>query len=245
MLDRTGVFAAAALAGLVALMATGSRAGCVATAFGAAMMLIGMWILRRPAGRRLPALLLAAGAVAVAGLVLGTAAVHFGPKLADAADRMRIYGITMDLIAARPWTGYGLGSFPTVFAAARPETVSQVWTKAHNVYLELAFDLGVPAAALLVAAVLWLLALCVRGVLVRRDNGLMPVVGLAASVLIGSHALLDFSAQIPAVAVTWMAMLGVAVAQSWPRASRDGRRIREDGGASFPHAGREARSAAP
>ncbi|MGE4218222.1 MAG: O-antigen ligase family protein [Alphaproteobacteria bacterium] len=244
-LDRTGIFAAVAFAGLLALLGTGSRAGIVATACGVAVLFLGIWIVRRPVAGRISALSAAGGAVAGVGLIAGAAALRFGPQLTDAADRLRIYGITLDLIAARPWTGYGLGSFPTLFASVRPDTVTQVWNQAHNVYLELALDLGIPAAAVMLCAILWLLSCCVRGMLVRRRDGVLPASGLAASALIGSHSLLDFSVQIPAVAVTWMALLGVAVAQSWSEASQAGPRIIGPGGASSPRAEQGTRSAEP
>ncbi|MCP4196499.1 MAG: hypothetical protein GY762_05045, partial [Proteobacteria bacterium] len=42
--------------------------------------------------------------------------------------------------------------------------------------------------------------------------------GLAATTLVSSHALFDFSLQIPAVAITYAAIMGLAVAQSFSSA---------------------------
>ncbi|MDF2096672.1 hypothetical protein [Aquibaculum arenosum] len=38
---------------------------------------------------------------------------------------------------------------------------------------------------------------------------------VAASLLVGVHALSDFSLQLPAVTVTWLVLLALGVAQSW------------------------------
>jgi hypothetical protein len=48
----------------------------------------------------------------------------------------------------------------------------------------------------------------------RKENAIIPAVGASVSVLVGSHALVDFSLQLQAVAITYMALLGVGVAQS-------------------------------
>lgn len=242
LLGTTGLYVFSALALLMALPATGSRAGNAAVGIGVLTLAAGAWIARRPPERRWRAAMAALG-LAAAGVAIAAGWLVGGDLPADAASRLQVYAITVDLIAARPLTGYGLGAFPSVFAAARPETVSQVWTQAHDTYLELTLELGLPAAAALLAAVLWLVVLCVRGMLIRRRDRLLPVVGLASSALIGSHALLDFSVQVPAVAVTWLALLGVAVAQS--RSSAEAVTTFGADGASAPRAAPAPRSAAP
>jgi hypothetical protein len=42
-----------------------------------------------------------------------------------------------------------------------------------------------------------------------------PAIGFAASVVVGIHAAVEFSLQVPAVAVVYAALLGLGVAQSW------------------------------
>ena len=65
-------------------------------------------------------------------------------------------------------------------------------------------------------SIIWLSVICLRGVWVRRRNWLYPALGFGASVLVGAHAFVDFSLQIPAVAYTYALMLSVGVAQSFP-----------------------------
>lgn len=215
---KAWLYIGALLLCLVALAATASRGGIAASAIGFVVFCVGLLVFRRPPAKR-PAVLLAATAVLVA--IAGLAVIVIldrGMSFHGGEDRMRVYRITLDLILARPFQGYGLGAFPGVFAAVRPETVTQVWTEAHNGYLELALDLGIPAAACFLLALLGLAGRCVRGLLTRRRDGYLPVLGLASSLLVGSHALLDFSIQIPAVAAIWAAIMGIAVAQSWSSA---------------------------
>jgi hypothetical protein len=48
----------------------------------------------------------------------------------------------------------------------------------------------------------------------RQENVTVPRVAVGAAFLVGVHALVDFSLQIQAVALTFMAVLGAGVAQS-------------------------------
>jgi O-antigen ligase len=88
--------------------------------------------------------------------------------------------------------------------------------KAHNTYLELALEAGIPAAAALVLSVFSFAALCLLALL-RRKAVRFALAGLGATVLVGAHALVDFSLQMPAVAITYAALLGVCAAQSLRR----------------------------
>jgi hypothetical protein len=58
------------------------------------------------------------------------------------------------------------------------------------------------------------------GVFQRRRDGIYPAIAVAATVLVGVHAVVDFSLQIPAVAVTYAAILGMGVAQSFSTTTR-------------------------
>ena len=88
-------------------------------------------------------------------------------------------------------------------------------TCAHNTYLENALELGVPAAAALVLAIGWIVIICVSAVLRHRRQAFLPCLGVSATVLVGLHATVDYSLQIPAVAMAYAAILGAACAQSF------------------------------
>ena len=82
------------------------------------------------------------------------------------------------------------------------------WDKAHNTYLELLQGLGIPAATILIAAVGSLVWLCVSGAISRRRFVTAPLAASAATAAVLLHAFVDFSLQMQAVAITWMALLG-------------------------------------
>lgn len=134
--------------------------------------------------------------------------------------RPALYSLSLQAISAAPWTGYGLGTFLPAFGIYRDTTLSSplVWDFAHNTYLELAMDLGVVGAGLFYAAVAVVLGTCLQGVARRRRDHVYPVLAVSAATLLAAHGLVDFSAQIPAVAVTLAFLLGLGYTQSWSSA---------------------------
>ena len=89
------------------------------------------------------------------------------------------------------------------------------YDRAHNTWLENLFELGIPAALALFLSIGGLALTCLRGVRERHRDWAIPATGVAATVLVGVHALLDFSLQIPAVGILYACIMGVACAQSW------------------------------
>jgi O-antigen ligase len=128
--------------------------------------------------------------------------------------RMEVYAQTWQAVQAAPWTGYGAGSFEKTFPLSADARVSN-WDKAHNDWLEAVFELGWPAALLWFAVLASLGLRCLVGFFRRHRDQVYPLVGFCACVLVGLHSMVDFSLQIPAVAVTFSALLGVGIAQSW------------------------------
>ena len=132
-------------------------------------------------------------------------------------NRSQVYEQTWQAIEQSPWTGYGLGSYEQTFPLFADErTVNTV--KAHNDWLEMMFELGLPAAAVWFAVLAGLSLRCLAGFFRRWRDHIYPAVGFCAAFLVGLHALVDFSLQIPAVAVTFAVLLGVGVAQGWSSA---------------------------
>lgn len=136
----------------------------------------------------------------------------------DLNYRLNSYALTADGVEDSPWFGFGYGSFERSFKLYRDESVEALLDKAHNTYLENLFELGWPAALALFACVGWLALICLRGLRQRGRDWVYPATGLAATTLVAIHALVDFSLQIPATAVTYTAIMGAACAQS--RSSR-------------------------
>ncbi|PTQ13144.1 hypothetical protein CLG96_03160 [Sphingomonas oleivorans] len=135
----------------------------------------------------------------------------------DGIDRLPLFELTRRMIDSAPWTGQGYGGFASLLPLYRDMTLPgrQTFTLAHNSYLELAAELGLPAAAMLAAVIVWLALLCLVGAYRRNRDSVFPSLAFAASVLVGVHALTDFSIQIPAVGCLYAALLGVGNAQAW------------------------------
>src|SRR6185437_8278135 len=120
------------------------------------------------------------------------------------------------MIADSPWLGLGLGTFERGYPRYASQVYPFVMDKAHNDYLEFAAGVGLPAAIAWWAGLGWCVWFCVRGVLVRRRNRIYAMAAIGATVVIAFHSLFDFSLQIPAVALTYSAILGMGLAQAIP-----------------------------
>lgn len=138
--------------------------------------------------------------------------------------RPEAYRLTAGAIIDAPLTGHGYGAFLPAFRMYRDTALpdSGVWDYAHNVHLEAAMDLGLPAAVLLYAALAVVLAACARGLLRRRRDQVYPAVAIAAAALLGVHGLVDFSVQMPAIAATLALLLGIGYAHAWRTSETQG-----------------------
>jgi O-antigen ligase len=130
--------------------------------------------------------------------------------------RIGLYVITMRSILAAPWLGYGYGTFVDVFPMFRDQSVTTTgqWTVAHDTYLEALQGLGLVFGPMLVTTVAVLVWRCVKGAATRQMNETLPGVAAGVAFLLGAHALVDFTLQLQAIALTFMALLGAGVAQS-------------------------------
>ena len=202
---------------VVALLFSHSRAGlvsawaglfvfCLAIAGGAARRFAG--------GPRLAVLALLAGLVLLAwsGATTLSRLVRAGD---DAPLRLRIFEQTLLAIQDRPLLGSGLGTFREAFRPYRTPDMLDPVHQAHNSYLELAMELGIPAACLILLALAALQYRLLLGLLRRRRRRVFPALGIAATTLAGLHSLVDFGLQNSAIAALYAVLLGTACAQSW------------------------------
>jgi O-antigen ligase len=200
-----------------ALFLSLSRGGCLSTALAVVALFIVLLLSRRIKNNAAVMLLLAAIGLVAWG-VLTQSGDHLIERLNDISsenqDRWLVYDILSKANVENRWLGVGYGSFEKSFRLYRDETIAAYYDKAHNTYLENIFELGLFQASALFLAILLAALLCLRGVWIRRKDWLYPAVGFAASVLVGAHALVDFSLQIPAVAFTYALIMGAAVGQS-------------------------------
>ncbi|MFN4354439.1 O-antigen ligase family protein [Parvibaculum sp.] len=213
---------AATLALIVALFLTASRAGIVSSLIAMFALLAFQTGSGRGKGRS-GIFALIALSIAGAGFIAG------GDRFAHRIDnsgfwfsedtlRHEIFVTTLEAIRSVPLTGTGYGTYETAIETYRAGVgaIFDIWQKTHNTYLESAVELGLPAALALHGAILWLAIICFLGFRTRRRGRAFPALGVAATLLVGLHALVDFSLQIPAVALLYAFIMGLAVAQANP-----------------------------
>lgn len=140
-----------------------------------------------------------------------------------------------DMVAAiqtAPLTGTGYGSLQYVFPQYRnPACISLDLTldRGHNGYLELAMGMGLPSLIVLLLGASYLTITLVSGAAARRRLRLAPAAALGTLALVTVHTGLDFSLQIPGIAVFTASILALGVAASCPAATRHRRDLNSKG----------------
>jgi O-antigen ligase len=144
-----GMSAAILACGLV----SASRAGAILLLLETCTVFALTW--SASARRTIP--LFAAGVTALAAVAGGEVLLH---RLRDPdpfQDRREIFEASLSMIGARPWSGYGLGNFATVYPEFARYDPGAAVEHAHNDWLEWSTEGGLPYAAawmLLLIAVL-------------------------------------------------------------------------------------------
>jgi O-antigen ligase len=130
--------------------------------------------------------------------------------------RLDTYARSMAAIKDYLWIGSGLGTFQDVFPAYRLDIAADqvIWDKAHNDYIELVLGLGLPAALLVLVAILALVIKALEGFFSRRRDAHYCAIAVCVSVLVALHSLVDFSLQIQANALSFALLLGLGLGQS-------------------------------
>lgn len=205
----------------VALLYSHSRGALLSLGIGLAVWLVCLLVARIVSLRRgalLAVVALAAGGVLL--LLLGE--VTIGRLVTGESDltgdRPNLMRLTLTAIEDAPLTGHGLGTFDLAFRPYRdlnlPRPVS--YDFAHSFWLETIMELGIPAALSLFASAALIFLICARGLVARRRDQIYPATAMAAATVLGAHGVVDFSIQMPAMAVLLATLLGLGYAQSWP-----------------------------
>ncbi len=117
------------------------------------------------------------------------------------------------MIAANPWLGTGPGTYMHAFSRYQPqETAGKVVNHAHNDYLELAAEIGLPG---LLAALWCIAALLSSAIAGLREQPIhrLRVVGMGAlcgCVSLLTHSLVEFNFHIPANAFLLVVCAAIA-----------------------------------
>jgi len=110
--------------------------------------------------------------------------------------RREILSGTIAMIHSRPWTGFGLGTFRTVYPAYASIDFGAVVQHAHNDWAEWAADGGIPFSLLVLSIAIWS---------VRRTFRTVWGIGMVAVFV---HAAVDFPLQRPVLELWLFALLG-------------------------------------
>jgi O-antigen ligase len=208
--------AGAALTCFFALLLTGSRGGLICTCAGL-MAAIGLMA----ASGRKKKLGYIAGAGMIA-LVLASVWLSSEGRIGSEGfvdnGRLRVYTLCLDVIRQHPLFGTGVGTFEQYFPSVRTGDFNTwgVWDYAHSTILEIAVEMGIPAAVMVGAAAFAALLMLARAALKAAEPGrgssLAAVAGIA--VLTYLHAAIDFSLQIPGYLIVFGLLLGCGLARS-------------------------------
>lgn len=201
----------------VAVVFSKSRMGILACLVAAGVT-SSLQLLASPRQRRVfaPILALAAASLLLA-LWIGIepVAARFGildqEFAAPGRGRLEIWRDTSQLIAARPWMGAGLGAFPAAYTSVQTAFLDRFVHHAHNDYLQLAAELGVPAATIVFGTMLAVLLRCAWFARSPSSPSGQAVAlgasgGLAALL---THSLTDFNLYVPANALTLSCVLAL------------------------------------
>jgi O-antigen ligase len=214
--DLTMVLAASASGALaVALLLTISRAGIAALLVGVALFLIWETLSQRHRLR--------------ASVILGSLAAMFlisalALRSVDGlAERLTVAGRDADLrvilfsshwtaFRTAPWSGFGLGAFPTVnqLVMTREALPALFDVRAvHNLYLQWLEEGGVVGSVAMLALFLCLAWPILKGGFRTDTAGIWCRATLCASVVFLIHGITDFALQVPAIEALAVMILGV------------------------------------
>ncbi|NVO05481.1 MAG: O-antigen ligase C-terminal domain-containing protein [Rhodoferax sp.] len=122
-------------------------------------------------------------------------------------SRLTLWSNVLDLIAQKPWLGWGWGElhyahFITLYPGER---FCEIMGNAHNLPLQLAVELGVPAALLVCGALAWWVARAKPW----RERDATRQMAWSVLVVIGAHSLLEYPLwygpfQVAAMLAVWM-----------------------------------------
>jgi hypothetical protein len=209
--------------GLVAVhVASRSRGGLIALVAGL-LVVGGTWarVASQRGSGRLRAAPLALGVLIVLGfglaVVPGDTRAHLATILRGRPDasgdyRLDVARDTVRLWAAHPMLGAGLGAYADAFPAFKRAHGEVRTTHAEDDVLEFVAESGLVGIA--IAA--WLAAVVLRGLVLRLRHGHDPfrksiAVGAAGAVAaLAVHSLFDFNLRLPANALVFASLLGLA-----------------------------------
>ena len=206
---------AAGLICFFALLLTGSRGGLICTCMGL-IVAIGLMITNRLKLKIWYAVGAAALTLAAVTIWLSSTGRIASHGLFD-DGRWSVYGFCIEAIRQRPLLGAGAGTFADMFPSLRTPDFNSwgIWDYAHSTILEIAVEMGIPVAAMVVIAAAASVLILARAALRSKDlsrSSLSAIAGIA--ILSYLHSTIDFSLQIPGYLVVFGILLGCGLARA-------------------------------
>jgi O-antigen ligase len=207
--------ASAAVTCLFALLLTNSRGGLICSSL-ALLVSIGLLVankFKRRFGYAVVICLLALIGLAAWLIRMG----RIGSEGIIDEGRWQVYGFSIEAIRQRPLFGAGAGTFESLLPSLRTADFNNwgVWDYAHSTILEIAVEMGLPLAGIIVMAACASIIFLARCGLRSDDQkraGLAAVTGIA--VLSYLHSMIDFSLQIPGYLILFAILIGCGLAQA-------------------------------
>jgi O-antigen ligase len=133
-------------------------------------------------------------------------------------DRLLVYRDVLRMIGSRLLFGQGAGSFEDLYPAYHLSAPSfAIWNAAHDTYLQLVAELGLPVALVLLFGVSLSLIFVAREV--WRAPSSLGIAAVAAAAGVALQSVFDFGLQIQAVGLTIAILLGDALGDAMQKHS--------------------------
>jgi O-antigen ligase len=197
---------------LTAVVVSASRGGLIITCAEVFFVLLLSQLRKREAGWKIGSAALAlAGATAALTLIVGfeTTSSRFSSE-ALTAGRIQFAISTLHMIAARPWIGWGLGSWPAAYPAFATFDPGAVVNQAHCDWLQWVAEGGVPVGLAMLSLAVWSFRIAIRSIW---------GIGVIAVLI---HAAFDYPFSRPAMGAWPILILSMAAAGSAAKRSIPG-----------------------
>lgn len=204
----------------VALLLSGSRGGLVA--FLAQLVFLALVTLGKGGGKKLA--LRIALVVLLFGAIVGGSIFVGGEssltRIADTAtsdnitsDRSHIWGVTVKMIAANMPFGAGFGAYGVAYTPHDSLTGLERVEQAHNDYLQVLSDAGLPGLMIGGAFLFFIFRLARQGMSAGNQWRRAVSIGAASGIFaILVHSIFDFVLHITAISVTFVMLIAVLIA---------------------------------
>ena len=217
---EAGLVSLAVFAMAVSLVLSLSRSGMIAMAVGT----IGLAVFApiTPGASRQRLMRSGAAALLLLAVTAWVGAATISDRFRDRADasmagRLLAWQSAVSMVRDFPLVGVGANAFPSAMVTYQIADRTNFWEEAHNDYLQIAAETGLPGA-LLALVVIFVFATEVKRRFheesVSRGSMWIRIGAVAGLCTIGVQEVVEFSLQIPANAALFAVLVGIALHRS-------------------------------